>query len=352
MRRTLLLYWFALMVPQVVGADDPVKSFSAVTEPLFEAQFVDGSVVMVSANEANVAINTKYGKLTVPLSEVKKIGLGFRYPDGLETQVQAAIKDLGATDYKTREEAQKLLIGFGEYSIPLVKTGLKDPSPEVAERCGQILKKLADKVPAEKMDPREADVIVTEELTIRGKIETTGFKVKNKYFGEAVVKLVDLREFRPVGGRMEGNFRLDSAKYAKQGWAAWYDTGIEVSKDQPLEITCTGRIDQWSQTPGQYMSGPNGTGSQVAGPGGAGVHQGRGRLGGPGPLGTGGPEVMAYQSGAVYGKVGANGLIFRIGESYKQAGAPATGKLYLIIAPSNWGNDSVGEYQVKVKSGK
>jgi hypothetical protein len=40
-----------------------------------------------------------------------------------------------------------------------------------------------------------------------------------------------------------------------------------------------------------------------------------------------------------------------VGASFKQAGAPASGKLYLIIAPSNWGNDSAGEYKVTVKSG-
>jgi hypothetical protein len=332
MFRTFLAALVAVSVPAAAVAD----------EPLFEAKFMDGSVVMVSVTEASVAIQTKYGRLTVPLSEVKKIDLGFRYPEGVEDKVKAAVEDLGASDYKTREEAQKTLIAAGEYAVPAVKAGLKGGSPEVSERCGQILKKIGDKVSAEKLEPREADVIVTEELTIRGRIETPAFKARNKYFGEATVKLVDLKEFRPVGAKQDSTFGLDSAKYAKQQWAAWYDTGVEVSKDQPLEVTCTGKIDQWSQTPGQYMAGPNGTQAQVAGPG-AGV----GMPGGP----AGGFPGGGYQSGAVYGRVGANGAVFKIGESYKQGGAPATGKLFLIIAPSNWGNDSLGEYQVKVKVG-
>lgn len=345
MIRSVLAALLVATVPLVTPAADPTPP--AATEPQFEARFQDGSVVMVTVSDSSVGITTRYGKLTVPLAEVKKIELGFRYPDGLEAKVKAAVEDLGASDYSLREDAQKRLIAYGEYAVPAVRAGAANGPPEAAERCRQILKKLGDKVSSEKMDPRETDVVVTDELTIRGKIETTAFKAKNKYFGEATVKLVDLKEFRPLGAKAGGAFTLEAAKYAKQGWAGWYDTGLEVSKDQPLEISVTGQIDQWSQEPGRYMSGPNGTGAQVPGPGGAGG-------GGPGgmPQGrAGGGMGGMYQSGAVYGRIGTGGSVFKVGGNYKQAGAPATGKLYLIIAPSNWGNESAGEYKVTVKSG-
>jgi hypothetical protein len=304
--------------------------------------------------EASVTVNTKYGKLTVPLSEVKKIDLGFRYPDGMASKVRAAMDDLGAADYKTREEAQKKLVGYGEYAVAAVRAGLKSSVPEVAERCAQILKKLGEKVSGEKMEAREADLIVTEELTIRGTIETTTFKAKSKYFGESMVKLADLREFRPVGVKSDGNFSLDAAKYATQGWKGWYESGVVVEKDAALEITVEGQIDQWSQEPGRYVSGPNGTGAQVVGPAGEAQAMGigpggfQGRAGGPGAF-PGGQGL--YQSGAVYAKIGDKGAVFKVGSSFKQAKASTAGKLYFIIAPSSWGNESVGEYQVKVKVG-
>ena len=115
MVRTFLAALLALAAP--VATPPAARA----DEPLFEAKFMDGSVVMVSVAEASVAINTKYGRLTVPLSEVKKIDLGFRYPDGVADKVRAAVEDLGATDYKTREEAQKTLIAAGEYAVPAVK---------------------------------------------------------------------------------------------------------------------------------------------------------------------------------------------------------------------------------------
>lgn len=345
MIRSVLAALLALVVFLPTPAADPTPA--TVTEPQFEARFQDGSVVVVTVSDSSVAITTRYGKLTVPLAEVKKIELGFRYPDGMEAKVKAAVEDLGASDYSLREDAQKRLISYGEYAVPAVRAGAANGPPEAAERCKQILKKLGDKVSSEKLDPRETDVVVTDELTIRGKIETTAFKAKSKYFGEATVKLVDLKEFRPLGAKAGGAFALDAAKYAKQGWGGWYDTGLEVSKDHPLEINVTGQIDQWSQEPGRYMAGPNGTGAQVPGPGGAGFGGGMPAGGRGMPPGGGG----MYQSGAVYGRIGGSGSVFKVGGDYKQAGAPATGKLYLIIAPSNWGNESVGEYKVTVKSG-
>ncbi len=348
MIRSVFATLLALAVPLLAPAADPTPA--AATEPQFEARFLDGSVVVVTVSEATVAVTTRYGKLTVPLAEVKKIELGFRYPDGMEAKVKAAVEDLGASDYSLREDAQKRLISYGEYAVPAVRAGAASGSPEAAERCRQILKKLGDKVSSEKLDPRETDVVVTEELTIRGKIETTSFKARSKYFGEATVKLVDLKEFRPLGAKAGGAFALDAAKYARQGWGGWYDTGLEVSKDHPLEISVTGQIDQWSQEPGRYMSGPNGTGAQVPGPGGGGAGMPPGGMQGRGG-GPGGGMGAGYQSGAVYGRIGASGSVFKVGGDYKQAGAPASGKLYLIIAPSNWGNESAGEYKVTVKSG-
>jgi hypothetical protein len=58
-----------------------------------------------------------------------------------------------------------------------------------------------------------------------------------------------------------------------------------------------------------------------------------------------------YTSGAVYGRVGANGPLFKIGDSYKPGKATESGRLYLVIAPSSHGG-SKGEYEVKVKLGK
>ena len=57
-------------------------------------------------------------------------------------------------------------------------------------------------------------------------------------------------------------------------------------------------------------------------------------------------------SGALIGRIGPAGVPFVIGASLTQPRATESGRLFLQIAPSHWGNDNAtGTYRVKVKSG-
>jgi hypothetical protein len=325
-----------LVVPFAVADDKPVVT----PEPEYECRFDDGSVVRLTVGTAAVKVKTKFGLMTVPLAEAKKVEMGFRYPAGVEAKVKAAVDDLASPDFRTREAAQKVLMDVGEYAVPQVKAGTQSGTPEVAERCAAILKKVTATLPADKSDPVMEDVITTDEMVLRGTITSDGFKATSKYFGETTVKLVDVRELRPVGGRFVGTFPIDAVKYAAPGWKTFFDTGLEVEKGQPIEITATGKIDLAPQTPGKFTSGPNGGGTQVPGPG-SHVREEM-VLGGYGPL---------YTSGAVYGRIGATGKLFKIGEKLTVPKAEEGGRLYLLIAPSTYGG-SKGEYEVKVRLGK
>jgi hypothetical protein len=336
MIRTAILAYLFLLPISVIAQE--AKSKPAPGEGgRFEGKFADNSVVTLNISDASLAVTTKYGKLTVPLDEVKRIELGFRYPEGMEAKINAAAEDLGSTDFKTREQAQKQLIAYGELALPAVRKVMKSSIVEASRRAEEILKKLEDTLPKEKLEIREYDMIVTATMTIKGNIETTSLKAKTKYFGDTIVKLADLRELRPLGSSTSESIALDSAKYAKQGWTNWYDTSIDVGDDGSLEVTASGKIDQWIQSPGQYMSGPNGNGAFIVGPG-----QLQGAPQAPG---------QQYKAGALYGKIGDKGTPFLLGESYKQAKGPGNGRLYIIIGPSNWNNDSVGEYKVSIKTG-
>jgi hypothetical protein len=338
----------AVLVVPFAAADDskPVVP----PEPEYECRFDDGSVVRLTVGTAAVKVKTKFGLMTVPLAEAKKVEMGFRYPAGVEAKVKAAVDDLASPDFRTREAAQKVLIEVGEYAVPLVKAGTQNGTPEVAERCAAILKKITATLPADKSDPVMEDVITTDEMVLRGTITSDSFKATSKYFAETTVKLVDVRELRPVGGRFVGTFPLDSVKYAAAGWKTFFDTGLEVEKGQPLEVTATGKIDLAPQTPGKFTSGPNGGGTQVPGPG---AHMEEKMLGGGRgiPPGEFGGYGTLYTSGAVYGRIGATGKLFKIGEKLTLPKAEEAGRLYLVIAPSSYGG-SKGEYEVKVRLGK
>jgi hypothetical protein len=268
-------------------------------------------------------VNTRYGKLTVPASDVRRLEFGFRYPDGVEAKVNKAIEELGATEFRDREEAEQRLAGIGLHAIPELRRALRSDNPEVVRRAGSVLKNLEAKLGADKSELRDYDTIETPEFTVKGRIDLGVLKVRTKFFGEATLRITDIRVFRGVGLVNNTDFVLDAGLYAKMTQNQWMETNIEVSNGQQVDIAVSGQIDQWPQGPGQYMCGPGGLPNH------------------PGVRGT------QFSPGSVIGRIGPSGTPFAVGASFKGK-AGESGKLYLRVAPSPWNCDSSGSYKVKV----
>ncbi len=294
----------------------------------FEIRMADETVMKVVLAEPTLTVSTKYGKLSVPANEVRRLEFGFRFPDGVEEKINKAIADLGSSEFRTREDAEQALASIGNHAIPALRRAAKSDDPEVMRRAKAVLKLVEARVANDKVELRDYDVIETAEFTIKGRLEMNTLKVRTKYFGDTTVKITDVRSFRSVGSASSAEFALDAGKYAKLNQSEWMETAIEVSAGQQLEVTATGRIDQWPQGPGQYMVGPEGQGG-----------------GNPG-FAPGGVQRVGL-SGQVIGRIGPSGAQFGVGGSYK--GKPTeSGKLYLRIGPSQWNCDSSGSYKVTV----
>ena len=340
----------ALLLAVAADPDPPVVP----AEPRYELQFEDGSVVIATLPDAGVGIVTRFGTLTVPFADIKKVRIGFRYPEGVEAKVRRAVDDLGSPDHAEREAAQKALLALGEYALPRVRAGATSDVPEVARRCEAILAKLLTTLSDDQIDRPEADEIVTAEMTLRGKLAAGDFKANTKHFGAVAVKVADLKGVRPLGGaKSEGVFTVAAAKHAAPKWRTFFDTGLDVEKGQPFEVKAAGKIDQNPDQPGKATCGPEGNSSwQVAGPqGGGGERRLPGGLGGPRAVDEL-PSPPACTSGALYGRIGPSGPLFKIGERHKEPKAATGGRLYLVIAPTPASVPCVGEFEVKVRLGK
>ena len=183
------------------------------------------------------------------------------------------------------------------------------------------------------MTLKDYDLVETAEATVRGRVETVAVKVKNRVLGETSLKLADLRSLRSTAA--VGNEFTVEAKYAKQNDQNWHDTGLDVTNDQPLEITADGSVDLAPQQPGQFISGPAGNPNN-----------------GMSNIRT--PQGGAIQAipGRLYARIGPNGAPFLVGTSHKASRPSANGRLYLKIGPSTWGGiDPTGGYKVKVRVG-
>jgi hypothetical protein len=317
-----------------LAADPPVEAESAVTKPAaresrsVEVQFVDRSSVRVWVLDQTVEISTRYGKLTVPAAEIRRIDFATVGPGELAKRVEAAIHRLGAEAYKEREAASKELVALGASAIEALQVAKKSKDAEVANRANEALRQIQSRVSADDPLPSDKDRIQTNEFTIAGRITSATIKVKTNYFGQIELKLSDLRRIRSLSPGGDFDIAVDAAQFGSDD-SQWLRTTITVEADDQLAIVASGRVDLWDGS-GQYACGPAGYGD-------SGGWWGRGASTAPRP-------------GSLVGRIGSDGPTFVIGERYRGA-ATRSGTLHLHIVPSPWNTQSSGTYQVKIHVG-
>src|SRR5438132_14316326 len=81
---------------------------------MFEVRLTDGSTVKMQILTEQIEVATRYGILKVPVTEVRRIEVGFRYPKGVEQKVQTAVERLGDADFRAREAAATELLALKE----------------------------------------------------------------------------------------------------------------------------------------------------------------------------------------------------------------------------------------------
>ena len=303
-----------------------------------EVHFLNGSKVRMIIQSEKLEINTAYGKLSVPIKDVRAIEFGLHYPEGVEAKIEAAVRGLGHTDYREREKSDLALQELAPYSYPAVVEASRTGELEVSKRAKTILQKMQAKHPKKDLKISVEDRVLTQNFTIVGRILTTTVKAKTQYFGGQELNVADMRTLRSMGAvAMDTELSIDSGKYANQG--QWLDTNYHCDGRTAITIIASGLIDVWPQQGGQFMSGPSGFQQTRNGGGPGGMLKGGRKIGG----------IINNQQhcGMLLGKIGEDGEIFLVAERYD--GVPeGEGKLFLHIGPSQWNAQCIGNYEVKI----
>jgi hypothetical protein len=288
------------------------------------ALFHDGTRVRTVLLQDSVEVITKYGKLTVPTKDIRRVEFGFRLSGEAGKKLEQAIKDLASNNFQAREAATKDLIAMGRQAYPALVKASKDNDLETTRRVEDILKGIREKVAAELLRSRTDDLIHTTDFTIAGRITAPVLKAKTDHFGDVDLKVVDLRSMESTLGSDEMKLIIDAAIYAA-GNNQWLDTKFMATPDVKLVVTAQGEVDLYgNQNPGQFLSGPDGS-------------RQFGRQG-------------QHMPGTLLAKIGEDGAPFVVGKLYQ--GTPAIeGKLFLRIVPIQNSGGATGNYQVKVTSG-
>lgn len=316
------------------SAGQEAKNAGSKKDSEVEIHFQNGSTVRMRIQSEKLEIMTIYGKLSVPVGDIRAIEFGVHMPEGHAEKIDAAVRQLAHGDFREREKGSAALLEFGPYSYGAAVEASRSKEAETAKRAKAVVEKLQAKFPKKDLKINADDKVITPTLPITGRIVSPNIKARADYFGVVELSLADMRSLRAVGGAgAELTVAVDASKYATRN--AWLATDFQVDGRSTIVITAKGQIDLWPEEAGNYLAGPSGL--RVAAAGGA--------LGGGG---FGGKKGVATKmaGGQLLGKIGEDGDVFVVGDRYE--GIPnQTGILYLQITPSQYSPQPSGSYDVR-----
>jgi len=222
-RRTVsLLAVLALTLP-LAGKDPPGEkparedapptekpAKAAAEAAAVEVHFNDASNLKVRLRDEKLELVTPYGKLTIPVAEVRRIEFATRVPDEVTKKIDAAVANLAKEDFKAREAATAELLALGATAYPALLKAANSSDAEVKKRVEELLTKLREEVPEERLEIKPHDVIHTEHSKIAGRISAPSLKVSTAQFGEQQMKLSDVRSLNVPGAEPESTAVADA----------------------------------------------------------------------------------------------------------------------------------------------
>lgn len=175
-----------------VGASKPAEAAAKPVEVV--ALFHDGTTIRRAVLQASsIDVTTKYGKLTVPLADVRRIEFGLHVDGDEQKQAEELVGKLGSEQFEERERASRDLVGLGASARAALEKAVRSTDREVSMRARTALDRIRAATPDDRRNLKEGDVIHTNESVITGQITTPVFKAKTDYFGEMSFKITHLR---------------------------------------------------------------------------------------------------------------------------------------------------------------
>jgi hypothetical protein len=269
----------------------------------------DGTTIRKAVIEDKLELVTKYGKLTVPVGDLRRIEFGLHLSEETAAQVARAIRNLGSDKFAEREMASKELVALGFRAYPALQKAAASNDKETAKRAGDAIDRIRATVSEDLLKLKNHDVIHTRDSVVGGKISNAVIKARTATLGELQFKVEDLQSLHSMA-RTETAVAIEPAA---DGKLMWLDTGVLVETDMDLVLRRSGLIE--------YVKTDQ-----------------------PIPLAAN----AKYSQGTLLGKIGDKGHNFVIGERF-EGKAVHDGRLYLAVMP--FLAKATGKYQVDIQAG-
>lgn len=323
MRLPMIMLMAAVAVSIVVAAEKdstpPAVAPASTAASTGSAQFTlrDGTIIIGKTELKSIEVITAYGSLNVPIRDVQRIRVGKKSDRELKARIDRCIADLGSKDFAARDQATTDLAKLGRLAYTELRKAANSDDLEVKERATKLLDDMG--VVEDEADiPPENDELVTPTFTIAGTIKLDTLSIATK-FGTLKVAKKDLAKMSV--GETEQLSKVVSVP-AKATAGKLIATGIRLKRGDRLTITAQGNISYRNYGGTQFS--PEGSSN----------------------YGNWNENIMI---GALIGRIGSSGPVFKIGERFADK-MEAEGELHLgIAAVESAGSYGTGEYKARVQ---
>lgn len=187
----------------VPRADRPVARAAPGEAATFEIRLTDDSKVKAVVLEARFELETRYGKLVIPVADIRRIDFSLRLPEEDGRRVVTAIADLGHPEFRRREAASAELLALRDRAYPALLKAAQGKDREAVHRAEALIEKIRTTVAPDCLEYPASDVVHTKDSRIAGQLKTAGLRVNTLAFGEQFVRLADVRSVQSLAADCE-----------------------------------------------------------------------------------------------------------------------------------------------------
>lgn len=211
----------------------------------WEVRTADGKFHKVTPVDAELTVETRYGTVKVPMSEVKRVEFGLRVSDTQRKTLTDAMTDVMGGTGRTREAGKEALIELGLLAYPEVTRALKTAPKDALPHLKMVHDKLKRLIGEDDDDPADADVVYTADGSkLSGKLTPEAVRVK---FGEAekAIKWADARVL--AFGDILVDEKVEVVTLGANGIHGLMQTHFD--KVVAVEVTGVGQGSVWGSNP-------------------------------------------------------------------------------------------------------
>ncbi len=319
------------------------QSFAQKESTEYRLTLRDGNVISGTAQLSNISLQTKWGKLDIPLKDISELVLGVNPETSAKDKIKALMIDLNNSTLDIRKKAYEDLIALPIGCIPVMEEIMASEENVAAMNddynADLALSELKSNYGYTENTESEDVVVTSFGYRIGGNINLKNISLKTEYGNLEVprAKIKGVEVFFKSNDGSESTFILNANKNISGNTnGGWLKTSIYVKSGQKISITASGEVTLASLSGYKYK--PGGQSSSSTG------------ISDLGDSDYSSSSTTSYPSyGNLVYKIGENGTMLKAGSMFKGTASTA-GYIYISIYETVYNAANTGSYTVKIKA--